>query len=63
MAKSTTEHWAQDGERRYKLEGEELAQFLQEKEDAKLAEENQIAKKKAIFEKLGLTEEEINAIL
>jgi hypothetical protein len=63
MSKKDTEHWAQDGERRYKLEGKELEQFLQEKEDAQLAEEIQVAKKKAIFEKLGLTEEEIKTIL
>jgi hypothetical protein len=63
MAKKDTEFWAQDGERRWKLEGEELAQFLKEKEDAQLAEENQLAKKKAIFEKLGLTKEELDAIL
>jgi hypothetical protein len=63
MAKKETEHWAQDGERRWKLEGEELQQFLKEKEDFRLAEETQMAKKKSVFEKLGLSEEEIKAFL
>lgn len=70
MASQTLEIWVQEGEVRRQLEGDELKVFLahqkqlQDEEKAKVqASLDAEIKRKALLEKLGITEDEAKLLL